>query len=727
MTGRKIIWILLPAVFVMSININSAESENFALKQFSFPVDNGWHITCVECQHYFPELGEMLALTQDGHPHLVYGGDHLYHAWLYGGFWVTEVVDSSPNVGHGAALDIDEQGNLHVSYYDARSGNLKYAYRDSAGWHRQVVDSSVDVGLPSSIALDSQGGVHISYTDVAHDQLKYAYFDEEFWDITVVDSLGGAHSSIAIGLDGYPRISYTVWAAIKYAWKDSSGWHWEYVDIFDSNFPPLDGVWGHSTLVVAENGRTHVGYAYTNLSQLSTLNYASRDATGWQILTLDDRGEAWLPSLAIENDGDLHLSYSVEGALIHAYQVGTAWEFKFIDNEWFESGASTIRSDWNGNLHVGYFYLAPGGPTELRYQVIHNYGGSSAVVDTMSVPGDFPSLAIDDQGSFHVSYAENIGPDNHVNLKYAHEESSTWQIDKVDEWLGLAGRQSAIAVDETFSPHIVYNDAGAGIIRYTTMGAVDWQREIIYDAGSNFYTYEAPSIALDSEDAPHAAFILGGLHYAYRTESGWQDETLIDSLHQHSPRLALNSGDKPQISYILDTGVQILYHDSHGWHNDGVAIPGDLSWGNFDFKLDQNADAHVVLRDKLPFTTIWYAHRVSGEWQLTQLAGWEDPESLSLALSDTGDPHICFMDEGALVYGFKSSGIWSFQIIRQHRYHNQDQACDIELDDEGRPMISFLDLDTMDLKIAKSVEWVSEIHLPMVNLKLQSVRFTLWG
>jgi hypothetical protein len=76
-----------------------------------------------------------------------------------------------------------------------------------------VVDSSDDVGLFTSIAIGVDGFPVISYYDTTNDDLKVAKCvtpDCASSIITTVDSAGntGAHTALAIGTDGNPVVSY---------------------------------------------------------------------------------------------------------------------------------------------------------------------------------------------------------------------------------------------------------------------------------------------------------------------------------------------------------------------------------------------------------------------------------------------------------------------------------------------------------------------------------------
>ncbi len=203
-----------------------------------------WRIECADCPPQFSESSDrMLRLDFGGSPHLAYGRDHLYYAWLDGDTWRSELVDLAYRVGTHASLELDGAGNPHISYYDALNGALKYArqeisgwqaislgaaddsrtslaldsagyphisyrggamlqyaYQDATGWHFETADSAPNTGQRSSLALDGSGVAHISYWDAQNSDLKYAARTGGVWQTTTVDGAGnfGEHSSIAV-------------------------------------------------------------------------------------------------------------------------------------------------------------------------------------------------------------------------------------------------------------------------------------------------------------------------------------------------------------------------------------------------------------------------------------------------------------------------------------------------------------------------------------------------
>ncbi len=87
---------------------------------------------------------------------------------------------SGPDVGEYGSIARDAAGNLHVAYYDRTQGDLKYARRAGGAWTTHIVDADGDVGRFTSIAIGEDGRPRISYMaldapgDVPSTALLYA-------------------------------------------------------------------------------------------------------------------------------------------------------------------------------------------------------------------------------------------------------------------------------------------------------------------------------------------------------------------------------------------------------------------------------------------------------------------------------------------------------------------------------------------------------------------------
>lgn len=131
----------------------------------------------------------------------------------------TSTVDSTGDVGAFNSMAVLPDNSIIISYYDVTNGNLKTAkYKGSTGGggvELNTVASAGDVGKFTSVAIATDGMPVISYYDLTNGNLNIA----KCTDIscaTAVTPLNvdgspadiGQYSSIAIGVDGLPIVSY---------------------------------------------------------------------------------------------------------------------------------------------------------------------------------------------------------------------------------------------------------------------------------------------------------------------------------------------------------------------------------------------------------------------------------------------------------------------------------------------------------------------------------------
>jgi hypothetical protein len=252
-------------------------------------------------------------LDSQGFPHLSYtsfiddSSCDLKYAYQDSSGWHIETIDTGGDVGRHNSLALDTNGFPHISYADLSNELVKYAFKDGSGWHIESVDSGVyysndDVGL-TAIGLDVTGRPHIIYRNDSRD-LTYAYKNANGWNIEFVDGVSGDKLSMALDNNGYPHITYLKFPESKYAYRDSTGWHMrvlEIEDYYDNNGPP--------SLALNENDYPHMCYPMLDYeNNIILLKYVYKDLTGWHDEIVES-SSLWYCSIALDNDGNPHISY----------------------------------------------------------------------------------------------------------------------------------------------------------------------------------------------------------------------------------------------------------------------------------------------------------------------------------------------------------------------------------------------------------------------------------
>jgi hypothetical protein len=229
-------------------------------------------------------------------------------------------VDSDGNVGYYTSIAIGDNGNPVISYYDATNNDLKVAActtADCSGTSTiTTVDSTGTVGYYTSIAIGDNGYPVISYYDFTNEDLKVAACTTADCTgtptITTVDSTGdvGFFTSIAIGNNGNPVISYynTTNTALKVAactTTDCSGA--STITTVDSD----GSVGGYPSIAIGDSGNPVISYRDWTNEALKVAACTTTDCSGTStITTVDSTGNVgWMTSIAIGDNGYPVISY----------------------------------------------------------------------------------------------------------------------------------------------------------------------------------------------------------------------------------------------------------------------------------------------------------------------------------------------------------------------------------------------------------------------------------
>ncbi len=241
-----------------------------------------------------------------------------------GGNETLSSVDSAGYVGQASSLAIGTDGNPVISYFDGSNRDLKVARcndRGCTGGDETVstVDSAGEVGLQSSLAIGTDGNPVISYFDASNGYLKVARCNDRGCTggdetLSTVDSHGpvGGYSSLAIGMDGNPVVSYydESGGGLKVARCNDPGCTGgnETISTVDST----QNVGAYSSLAIGTDGNPVISYYDGSNGGLKVARCNDPACAGGnETLTEVDSGGivGTFSSLAIGTDGNPVVSY----------------------------------------------------------------------------------------------------------------------------------------------------------------------------------------------------------------------------------------------------------------------------------------------------------------------------------------------------------------------------------------------------------------------------------
>ena len=276
-----------------------------------------------------------LELDGLGYPHIGNTGGPAY-IWKDSLGWHREAgIDPGTHDIDWVSLRLDSKGYPHMAYndkyYDGVYDNyaVKYCYKDEVGWHVQLIASysntTANGGYGVSLVLDSLDLPHIIYSWGDYDPaltIGYAYKDtsgiwhKEYFDYDYTGYYWAHYPNVEIDDSGRVVVVYGFGSAdidLRWGYRDSSGWHCEYVDTVGRPGQELgmflkEGIWPY---IVGET----FGIGDSNWVYLHW-----QDSLGWHKERVDYIGSTsqlqTSIGIVIDRYGYIHISYrrSLEGS-----------------------------------------------------------------------------------------------------------------------------------------------------------------------------------------------------------------------------------------------------------------------------------------------------------------------------------------------------------------------------------------------------------------------------
>ena len=391
--------------------------------------------------------------------------------------------------------------NIEESQFDSMSefteSTPKFSARSS---NFSVVPSSGWTTGGEEITITGSGFSDLAFSNITDDGINHQWVETTMdfsdqagrWNAVSVDSNGHVH--VVQIKDGSYQIRHSV--------NDGTGWISNGINTCGATY-----CWDIHMVI---DGNDHIHLAYTTYTQWDeTLVYMNYDGTTWTDTVVSNSAHFGPIGIAVDSNNHPHISYALDGSdqcgnglRISSYD-GSSWSYTNIDQGSSRGCESAIVIDESDNMYIAYQDRSS---SKLKIATDKSGSWDSYLVDTGTspsnlYPGYMTSMAMDQQGQFHIAHHDN----KEYDLRYSTgAPNSQWTTTIVDA-TGHSGRDPSIAVDAADQPHIVYHTWSGQNLKYATIDPVtgNWTVTTMASAGD---VGEGNSIFIDGSGDMHVPF-----------------------------------------------------------------------------------------------------------------------------------------------------------------------------------------------------------------------------
>ncbi len=721
-----------------------------AQADFPTPAVPGWKLEYLDHQRNFSNLSnKALAYDKLNHAHIVYGGDGLYHAWYNGSYFQVEVVDPSLNVGQHASIAIDPDGFIHIAYYDAGHGDLKYATNISHVWTTQTVITAGDVGVETAIFVDSYDVPYILYMDDTNNRLMFICGTPNFpmvWEEPELASVSGStflpykfsavmKNNLEVFMT-YGNITANEVTELHYAHRSALG---QWTDtVMDSG--TVSHYVGHDS-AIALNSLGYPWIVYSDNNYTGYFYYIRMirwNGSSWDYSGPDDTFETYDASGALAmaiNQGNNHLymAYQVNKTLLYVEWDGVSWANDFAIEDDSDTGYTpSMALDSAGLPGVSYFDQTS---SEIHYRKKSNISWSSLYyVDVSQTVGQCPVVKLDSQDRPHVIYYDYLFKSLRYK-EYGTQWSLRWPVAPARD--GTLECQSALALTSAGLPRVAYHTFNNLYFATSGLPFTGFINETLVDTDAAAWI-QFVSMALDSSGYPHIVYTKNDkLYHAFDDGTGWQIEAIRDKNSQvqqsatmTAPSLVIDANNNLDLAFGNDSGLFFIARTSGGWQT-AQQVSTSLPWNGISLVLAPPLN--------LPMIAAAYAGQqgnpewiglsamfcfISCSWSTSVVntaveayASIFNFTSVALAADHKGVLTISYLDDdnappNGLVVARNVGGQWVNQHIDVPTKPGLDESVSLAVTASGKARIAYYDGISRDLRFA----WeFNRIFIPRVR------------
>jgi hypothetical protein len=304
----------------------------------------------------------------------------------------------------------------------------------------------------------------------------------------------------------------------------------------------------------------------------------------------------------------------------------------------------------------------------------------------------------------------------------ADRGEKTWEIGNVTGALG--GSYASMQIDQSGNLHVAYIAEAVGMLQYSF-----WDHNVAkwftmdVDRGSGFC-----ALALDSKQRPHISYpLFGKLKHAYWDGTIWQKETiqLPSKDVQFYTSIAIDAKDNPTISFYehiaaseeMTIRLRTVTRNGSVWELS--TVDQDKGSGKFNSVAVDSAGRPRIAYANVQYETcsLRYAEWNGTRWVKEILEGAGIPgtyrQAVTLLLDKKGNPHLSYFDvlSGIAKYATRVNGKWQVHSVEPVGAVAYPDRNGMALDDDGNPYISYYDSKNGVLKLAhlEGQRWLSEV------------------
>jgi hypothetical protein len=596
-----------------------------------------------------------------------------YAAWFPDQRLTNEPHASYVCANNARPLAADDDGGLHLVWYDYRHGTSEVYYKhfDGATWLEEVrlTDAPYTSDYPS-VALGTAGSIHVVWRDFRNvdPEIYYKRFDGTSWQADErLTFTSGVPEDPVVAVDSGGRL-HVVWQdyrdgswGIYYMTHDGVSWS-EDVRLSADTSRAYD-----PSLAVGAGDDVHVVW-YDLRDGNFEIYYKAFDGIAWtedQRLT-EETAISENPSVAVDDSGTVHVVWDDNRTgnfeIYHKSFDGLVW-----------SGEQSLTPDSNnsfapstatgaGGLHVLWYEISAGYVT-FRHVVFD--GTSWGPIELVTGPRkacENPAVEVDSQGHVHVVWQEDetgysITDNYEIYWKWFYNGTPPRPIltsIAPDTWPADEG----VRIDEIAGANFLY---GASV-RLAKIGEDSIRASDVVVTSANRVTC---ALSLGQAAIGRWDVVLenvdGGadtLEQAFEVVAGmWGEDTRLTedgaSSLTSKPNArcvaADNGGNVHVVWYDDRDGQSEIYYktfDGAAWGPDTRLTTASSRSEYPSIATDGNAAIHVVWSDERDDRWEIYYKRFDGAWsadeRLTNVGG--DSRNPSIAADDSNHLHVVWHD-----------------------------------------------------------------------------------